>query len=310
MHQLVEYIVKHYYGITPKEIKPLGGGFYGRVFFVELFKEPYNIVIKIYLYPHLAEKESSQLKILSAHSIIKMPEVYFLHIANDTIPNDAIVMEYIPGVNAGYTNISLKETVKKNIAEAIIDNLLSYHKTKNPQGFGEIGNDVFESQWKDCYKPKFISALRKAENFHRDGKIDNCILSLLRKAYEKYDEIFYLPVEEACLIHGDYNTWNILLNEELTHVEAVIDPFNCCWADSELDLYQLLNANGKSFGLLDIYAAKRQLSENYALKHPFYMLVSEINHFYDAQVDMNVDWCMIPYAAQELEKQMKYYGLL
>jgi len=307
---MVESIINQYYGINPKVVEPLGGGFYGRVFFAEINKEPFNIVVKIYLYPHLAEKESSQLKILSSHSIVKMPEVYFLHKASDNIPNDAIIMEYIPGINAGNTEITLKGTVKKNIAESIIDNLLSYHNTINPCGFGEIGGEVFVPEWKDYYEPKVIASLRKAKQFYNDKKIDAHIFSLINKAYEKYDDIFYLPIENACLIHGDYNTWNILLNEGLAHVEAVIDPFDCCWADSELDLFQLLNANGKSYGLLEIYAAKRKLSENFPLKLPFYMLVSEINHFYDANVDVNVDWCMIPHGARELEKQMKHYGLL
>jgi len=109
------------------------------------------------------------------------------------------------------------------------------------------------------------------------------------------------------LIHGDYNTWNVILDDDLTCVKAVIDPFNCCWADSELDLYQLNNANGKYYGLLDIYSAKFPLSENFPLKTSFYEFVSEINHYYDAKVDVRRS--QVPEEAIELEKQMTYFGI-
>ena len=97
-----------------------------------------------------------------------------------------------------------------------------------------------------------------------------------------------MPIERASLIHGDYNTWNILLDKEKTCVTAFLDPFGCCWADSEFDLYQLDNANGKEFGLLQCYAKKKKLSSNFYEKRCFYELFTEINHYYDSHVRVDL----------------------
>ena len=56
------------------------------------------------------------------------------------------------------------------------------------------------------------------------------------------------------------------LSEDLSRVSGVIDPFNCCFADAEMDLYQLDNANGRDYGLLEQYSQRVRLSENFALK--------------------------------------------
>jgi len=308
MKNIVESIVQKHYFSTPKNIVPMGGGFYGRVFLAELHTAPYNLAVKIYLYPHLAKKEACQLKVLSAHSTVKIPEVYYVHMSNDDIPNDIIIMEYISGINAGDATLVIDDDNRNAIAESIIENLISYHKTINPKGFGEIDADSYESDWKLFYKPKADASLRKAELMCNSGKLDKSILLVFKNAIENYEGIFYLPITEARLIHGDYNTWNVLLDEDLTCVNAVIDPFNCCWADSELDLYQLNNANGKYYNLLDIYADKFPLSENFPLKMYFYELVSEINHYYDAGVDVNHS--QLNATATALETQMKNFGLL
>ena len=93
-----------------------------------------------------------------------------------------------------------------------------------------------------------------------------------------------MPVESACLIHGDYTTWNIMLNEELTEATALIDPFGCMWADRELELYQLENVNGKDYRLLERYRAAVPLSPNFEVKNCFYRLFTEIMHYHDASV--------------------------
>ena len=65
-------------------------------------------------------------------------------------------------------------------------------------------------------------------------------------------------------------------------ITAVIDPCGCMWADSEYDLYQLNNANGKHLKLLETYARKKQLSENYRQKMAFYELFTEIEHYHNS----------------------------
>lgn len=308
MQQIAEAIVKRYFGATLQNITSMGGGWYGRVFLAEMDTEPSKVIIKIHLLPNLAEKEACQLKTLATHAIVKMPDVFLLHKATTNIPYDAILMEYIPGVNAGnYNVLEIKERDRIALAEEIVNNLISYHKVINPDGFGEIGDTSFEPDWKKWYKAKADSALGKAESFYASGTIDDVIISVIRKAHERYDEIFYLPIKEARLIHGDYNTWNILLHEDLTHVSAVIDPLNCCFSDSEMDLYQLNHANGKDYKLLDIYSSKFPLSENFSLKISFYELFDHIAHYYDTKVE--IDYLFLNTLAKELEQQMKKFGL-
>lgn len=309
MQQLAEAIANKYFGTNPQNITSLGGGWYGRVFEAEMTTEPNRIIIKFHLFPNLAEKEACQLEKLAAHSMLKMPEVFFVHKATSDIPYDAIIMEYIPGINAGnHSFLEIEESKRVAIAMQIIDNLIFYHKVINPDGFGEIGANSFEPDWKKWYKPKADLAFVKAESLYVNRKIDEVIFSVISKAHKLFDRIFYLPIKEARLIHGDYNNWNILLNESLTSVSAVIDPLNCCFADSEMDLYQLNHANGKDYKLLDIYASKVPLCENYSLKSCFYELFDHIAHYYDTNVE--IDELFLTGLAKELDQQLQHFGLL
>ena len=43
-----------------------------------------------------------------------------------------------------------------------------------------------------------------------------------------------------------------------------------------MDLYQLNNANGRQFRLLEIYAKKKPLTANFAQKNAFYELFTEL----------------------------------
>lgn len=307
MQKIVEAITRKYLNASPQKITSLGGGFYGRVFLVES-KDFGALVIKIYLCPDLAAKETCQLRILSAHATVKMPQVYFTHIADDDIPRDAIVMEYLPGVIAGRSDLVVTESNRLHIAETIVDNLISYHKTIHPEGFGEINADSYAPNWKEWYFPRVEATFRKAAQLHKDRKMDDALFAIVSKAYQNYDRIFYLPIKEARLIHGDYNMWNIMLNEELTDVSAVLDPLNCCWADSELDLHNLNLVNGKDYGLLDLYTSRFPMSDNYLLKMCFYDVFSKIMNYYDVNVD--ISHSTIPMGAKGLETQMRYLGLL
>lgn len=286
MEHIVKDIIKKYYCTEPKTITALGGGFYGRVFLVELEKSPYKVALKVYLFNGLADKEKQQLEILSKYAIIKMPKVYFTHHHDISIPQDVLAMEYLEGVNAGVQE-QVKEGYLEYIADKMVDNLIAYHSVEHKEGFGEIGADAFVKDWREYYRVKVDDIYEKAKKMFQNGKLNETIFEIIDKAYRSYDKIFYLPITKACLIHGDYNTWNIMLNEELTEVVAIIDPFNCHWADPEIDLYQLNNANGAYFSLIERYKKKRQLSENFELKNGFYELFTEIMHFCDANIDIS-----------------------
>lgn len=298
-------LTERYLGERPLSVTSLGGGFYGRVFLAELNRAPYKAVVKIYLFKGLGCGESEQLQVLSRHSSIRMPKVYCLHDADDEIPADALIMEYIEGLNLG-NMADILPADGERIADQVINNLIGYHSVIHPEGFGQINGTEYDADWRDYYRPKAEAGYRKAVQMHGEGKLDNDVLRVVQKAYEHFDGIFSQPVEHARLIHGDYNTWNVLINKEATAAVAVIDPFNCCWGDSEFDLYQLNNANGSCFHLLEKYIARVKMSSNFEIKMSFYELFTEITHFFDAGIDTARS--NIPGQAEQMEKKMREYG--
>lgn len=284
MEAEVKRLIKKYFNAVMINIKPLGGGFYGRVFLVNMDKEPFKVVIKLYLFPNIAEKEALQIRTLAKYSTVEMPDIYFVDRSGNG-KYDAVAMNFIDGVNAGNLK-KIPQARADQLGNEMVDNLIAYHHAINEAGFGQLDADKFAPDWRDCYKPIAIDILRKAYALRIDNKLDMQTYEIMKKAVHLFDKIFYLPITKARLIHGDYNTWNVMLTEDLQHVKAVIDPFNFCWADSEFDLYQLDNANGKGFHLLTIYSSKIKLSENFKIKKEFYELFTELNHFYDAGIEI------------------------
>ena len=276
------------YGTSPRSLKGLGGGFYGRAFLVESDTPPYTVVAKLYLYPGIAEREARQIKELSAHGTLKMPEIYgVLKSDENGLDYDVLFMEYINGVNASEVSCAeLSENIKNDISDKIVENLIAYHSTVSKEGFGDLCSEKRFSSWQEYYYPIAENIVKKAKELHSIGQINDYVLSVFERSIEAFHSIFRFPITEARLIHGDYNMWNIMLNESRNKAYAVIDPFNCCYADSEYDLYQLDNANGKDYGLLTKYCEKVKVSKNFIEKRRFYELYSEVNHYYDAHVEV------------------------
>ena len=307
MNQVVKKVIDKYFRGQVSEIKNLGGGFYGKVFLASIDKPPHEVVVKIYSDIGMAKKEGLQLSLLAEHTLIPMPRVYYVHEADVHIDHDVLMMEFLTGVNAGFQD-KVNEAYLDHIGESMVDNLIAYHSTTNPKGFGEVDTDGFVGDWRLFYRPKVESIMNSALTLYKNGALDEPTYKIVLKAFDKFDEIFYLPITTSGLIHGDYNTWNIMLNEEKTETVAVIDPFGCCWADPEYDLYQLNNANGQNFKLLDRYKRKLPVSENFDLKICFYELFSEIMHYHDAEVDLaDSD---IPATAAKLEALMAENGII
>lgn len=88
----------------------------------------------------------------------------------------------------------------------------------------------------------------------------------------------------------------------------MIDPFICCFADAEMDLYQLDNANCRDYGLLEQYRQRVRLSENFALNNCFYELFTELMHYHDAHVDPIVP--RVAAEAEALRIQLVRFGII
>lgn len=289
MENTIIQAVKNYFHVQPKKIEALGGGFYGRAFFVTLPCDPSTIIAKLYLFPDFAAKEAEQIQLLSKHSLLKMPKIYDVQKQNASgLAYDIVFMEYLKGVNAGDFDVTkISENIRETICDEIVDNLIAIHNTVNPEGFGPLNTLKYYPSWQDYYYPIACKIVEKANELYHKKQLSSHVLSIFEQSIKCFHQIFYLPITKARLIHGDYNTWNILLAEDKTHAVAVIDPFDCCWADNEYDLYQLDNANGKGYGLLKKYSQKYPLSPNFQQKRCFYELYTEVNHYYNSHVEVN-----------------------
>lgn len=282
MEEYVYTVLEAQYGVKQAKVSDLGGGFYGRVFLARLAREPYTVVVKLYRHKGICAREREQLDALRLYAPLKVPAIYGEHRADAAAPFDALLMEYIEGRNAGTTDVP--ENRRAAIAEQVVDNLISIHQCVHKEGFGELNSDTYEPDWRDFYKGIAGETAGKAEALYRKGWISDDCIGVVRTALEHFDAVFYRPVPAASLVHGDYNMWNILLNESKTDAIALIDPYQCRYADPEFDLYQLNSANGPEYGLFERYRAKRGLSENWRVKLAFYELFTELMHYSDSGV--------------------------
>lgn len=276
----VDKLIKHFYAVSPVQVKNLGGGFYGKVFSAAVSGK--TVVVKFYLKSGICKQEMLQLKALKSAAILKVPEVYHIHLATDDVPYDAIIMEYIEGQNAGNIH-NLQADKRMQLAEQIVDNLIAVHSVTNPLGFGDVDANEYTKDWQSLYKPEAKIILDKSEQLFEKNKISRFGIETVRLAYRNFDDIFNFPIKRSSLIHGDYNTWNILIDENQCAI-AMIDPYKCRFGDPEYDLYQLNNANGKELGLFEMYQSKYNLSENSDIKIAFYELFTELMHYYDSGV--------------------------
>lgn len=210
-----------------------------------------------------------------------MPEVLWTHTADESLSYDILSMNYLDGESGGKA-FYLSLDKRQKLADQVVDNLLAFHNVKNPKGFGEIDGEKYYETFNEYYKIKSGAIVEMTKELNKKGEISDYVMAVVKEAYEKFDKIFCLPITQASLIHGDYNMWNVLIDKKSCKVTAVIDPCGCKWADSEYDLYQLNNANGKHLRLFEAYSKKKKLSENCREKMAFYELFTEIEHYYNS----------------------------
>ena len=262
------------------DVRRIGGGFYADVYEFD-FKNKEALIIKVYKSQGIMEKEVSQIQLLSRYALFPMPEAIWTHTANNSFSFDVLAMNFLEGENGGKV-IYDNPAKRAMLAEQVVDNLIAFHNVHNPDGFGQIDSDRYYNTFNEYYKEKATDIFEMAKKLNRDGQLSDHVLGIVSEAVCSFEKIFYLPITEASLIHGDYNMWNVMIDEKNSKVTAIIDPCGCMWADSEYDLYQLNNANGKHLKLFETYAKKKQLSENCHQKMAFYELFREIEHYYNS----------------------------
>lgn len=260
------------------KVRHIGGGYYADVYkFCQKGKAP--LIIKVYKTRGVMEKEVLQIKTLLQYAVSSMPEVLWIHNADESFSCDVMAMGFLEGRNGGTVNY-LSAAKRQRLGEDVVNNLMAFHGAHNPKGFGEIDGDRYYSTFNEYYRERVASILTMADALYEKGELSDYVYGVAKEAAEKFDKIFYLPITQSSLVHGDYNMWNVLVDKKNCRVSAIIDPCGCMWADSEYDLYPLDSANGKKLRLFEIYKSKNTLSENYAQKKAFYRLFSEIEHYY------------------------------
>ena len=254
--------------------KYLGGGSFGKAVLI-CFEDDTKMVIKFILPSGMIYKETHDIKLLHDHCNIKMPNIIFVREKNNEVPFDCYAMEYIEGKPLIYDFAMYLKGKKARLAlgEVIVDALHNIHKCKNEK-FGDTLNPIYDS-WIDCYKPFAEKVYIEAEKMYKQGKLSKKVFATMSKAWANFDKIFEENVSEACLIHGDLNVVNIMVDKNHT-VSGFIDPLNSMYADKEYDLFQFYNLTGKRFYLGELYKKKYGASKHFDEKIAFYGLWNEV----------------------------------
>ncbi|MDE6473472.1 MAG: aminoglycoside phosphotransferase family protein [Clostridia bacterium] len=279
-----------------KKVKYLGGGSFGRAYKVT-FEDNKKIVVKFLRARDMLEKEIFDLDLLAANCSVKIPRVLFSRKADDEIPVDCYGMELIEGSNAVFSIALLlrSKRKRKQFADEVTTALHNIHCCKNEK-FGDTISPTY-SRWLNFYRPYAEQILIKAEEMFSKGELPKKVIQTMRAAWEKFDIIFSEEVAEACLIHGDLNIANIMIDKN-HKLSGFIDPLNSMYADREYDLFQFDNLSGKWFYLRETYVNKYGASEFCDAKCAFYGLYHEVYSYIKS--GMLVNFIMNP-----LVKNMK-----
>lgn len=267
---IIDSLCRKRFHSSAKNIKFLGAGSFGKVYKANLESNK-TVVFKIYKADGIAEKESISLKILATNGVIKIPEVYFVCSQDG---KDVLCMEFVRGNNALFNlglHLAGKET-RDNFADRVVDGVIAVHSVCNDK-FGFADNPVYDS-WNDFYKPYATEIYLRAVEENSQGNFDKFILDEMKRAMKHYDFIFSENVETACLVHGDLNLMNIMVDKNYMPT-AFIDPLNSFFGDREYELFQLENFSGKYFKLSEKYKERCKVSKKIDSKSAFYSLWNE-----------------------------------
>ena len=261
-------------GQPVKKVKYLGGGSFGRAYKI-VFQNDEKIVVKFLRANDMLEKETHDLDLLAANCPVKIPKVLFSRKADNEVSVDCYGMELIEGSNAIFSLGLLlsSKRKRKQFADEVTTALQSIHSCKNDK-FGDTLCSTY-NRWLDFYKPYAEQILVKAEERFSKGELPKKVIEIMRAAWEKFDIIFSEEVTEACLIHGDFNIANMMIDKK-HKLSGFIDPLNSMYADREYDLFQFDNLTGKRFFLRQTYVEKYGASKLCDIKCAFYGLYHEV----------------------------------
>jgi len=235
----IEKILSKFVGdsVTIIDFSPVGGGSINETF--KLSTTAGNFFIKknsASLYPHMFQKETQGLKLLSYADVIATPEVVGIGESNN---ESFLILKFIDG---GLKKSSFWDIFGQQLAN-LHKNTDEYFGLNHDNYIGSLEQlNNQHSNWSDFFREERLETqVRLARN---NGKIEKRTVSVFDNFYTKLDNIF--PAEPPALLHGDLWGGNFMVNELGSPV--IIDPA-VYYGHREMDLgmSQLFGGFDKQF---------------------------------------------------------------
>lgn len=274
--QAVVPVVEDVMRTAVTHITKIGQGFYAHVYQAELAESPHSVIIKCHKYAGRTAKEAQQLTKLKQHALIQIPIVYAVQLATDACPCEMLLMETIPGADAGKVDFPDAST-QAQFVEKAIENLLTWHSVHNPEGFGPLGGP-FVPRWVDALSQKLTVYHKQIHQEKQKAVVSDYVMRIIDRSFEALPAIFGHINGPASLVHSDYNIWNMMVDPETFQLTGIIDPIDAGWAHYEIDLFHLKNGRSDS-GLLERYLNTVDVDEQFWMRFNFYWFWDDIKHY-------------------------------
>lgn len=257
-------------------VSKIGEGFYAYVYKISLAKEPKEVIVKCHKYAGRSEQEKKQLEVLRKHALVKVPEVYALHLYTDAFPCEALSMEYIPGLNASKVEFP-NQQLQRRFVDAVVENLLVWHAVSNPHGFGDLDGPFYPT-WPDYFERRIGSYHARIHQDRHKRVVSGYVMGIIERSWAELTRIFPKTRRPSSLVHSDYNAWNMLVDPLTYELTGIIDPIDAGWSDYEIDLFHLPNCQPE-LGLLARYLQEIDVDEPFWLRYNFYRFWDDVKHY-------------------------------
>jgi aminoglycoside phosphotransferase (APT) family kinase protein len=266
--ETLDLLVKNAMGATVKSVEPAGKGMLGYVFRVTLNEPPYKVIVKWQKYSGKAENEAHHLDALRKHSMVKVPEVYHVHLGSPEIPAEAMIMELVPGIQAS-SLVDPPMSVQEQIAEESVDVLLQWHSVENSEGYGTLDGPYFK-RWSDFLRVQHQGWLDDVIKTVKPEELPPIIPEVGNRSLEAAEDILGVVEGKGVMIHSDYWLPNVLIDPETYHITGVLDPLGVRWDEPETEIVPSDWPWGDYQFLMKAYERRRPFREGWPLRFAFH----------------------------------------